>query len=30
VHSPVGRGTTVTCELPVTADGGYPNTYTAE
>src|SRR5712671_6597594 len=25
VHSPVGRGTTVTCELPVTADGGYPD-----
>ena len=23
VHSPVGRGTTVTCELPVTAGGGY-------
>jgi signal transduction histidine kinase len=22
VHSPVGRGTTVRCELPVTADGG--------
>jgi signal transduction histidine kinase len=30
VHSPVGRGTTVTCELPVTAGGGYPDTYTAE
>lgn len=25
VHSPVGRGTTVSCELPVMADGGYPN-----
>jgi signal transduction histidine kinase len=30
VHSPVGRGTTVTCELPVTASGGYPDTYLAE
>jgi signal transduction histidine kinase len=30
VHSPVGRGTTVTCELPVTADGGYPDTHLAE
>src|SRR5580704_1487223 len=26
VHSPVGRGTTVTCEVPVTADPDYPNT----
>jgi signal transduction histidine kinase len=26
VHSPTGRGTTVSCELPVTA-GGYPDTY---
>jgi signal transduction histidine kinase len=25
VHSPVGRGTTVSCELPVMAGGGYPN-----
>jgi signal transduction histidine kinase len=25
VHSPVGRGTTVCCELPVMADGGYPD-----
>jgi signal transduction histidine kinase len=25
VHSPVGHGTTVSCELPVMADGGYPN-----
>ena len=26
VHSPVGRGTTVTCEVPVTADPDYPDT----
>ena len=26
VHSPVGRGTTVTCEIPVTAGDGYLNT----
>jgi len=26
VHSPVGRGTTVSCELPVMAGGGYPDT----
>jgi signal transduction histidine kinase len=25
VHSPVGHGTTVSCELPVMAGGGYPN-----
>jgi signal transduction histidine kinase len=25
VHSPVGCGTTVSCELPVMAGGGYPN-----
>ena len=25
VHSPVGRGTTVSCELPLTADGRYPD-----
>ncbi|HEX4103169.1 MAG TPA: GAF domain-containing protein [Pseudonocardiaceae bacterium] len=25
VHSPVGRGTTVSCELPVVAGGGYPD-----
>ncbi len=25
VHSPVGRGTTVSCQLPVEADGGYPD-----
>jgi signal transduction histidine kinase len=30
VHSPVGRGTTVTCELPVTAGGGYLDTHRAE
>jgi signal transduction histidine kinase len=24
VHSPIGRGTTVSCELPVMAGGGYP------
>jgi len=29
VHSPAGRGTTVTCELPVTAGGGYPDTHPA-
>ena len=27
VHSPVGSGTTVTCELPVTAGGGYLSTH---
>jgi signal transduction histidine kinase len=26
LHSPAGRGTTVTCQLPVTADGPYPDT----
>ena len=26
VHSPVGRGTTITCELPVTAGDGYLDT----
>ena len=30
VHSPVGRGTTVTCELPVTAGREYPDTYHGE
>ena len=30
VHSPVGRGTTVTCELPVTAGSEYPDTHLAE
>jgi signal transduction histidine kinase len=30
VHSPVGRGTTVTCELPVTAGGEFPDTHLAE
>jgi signal transduction histidine kinase len=30
VHSPVGRGTTVTCELPVTVGGGYPDIHLAE
>ncbi len=25
VHSPLGHGTTVSCELPVMAGGGYPN-----
>jgi signal transduction histidine kinase len=25
VHSPVGRGTTVSCELPVLVGGGFPN-----
>ena len=30
VHSPVGRGTTVTCELPVTAGSEYPGTHLAE
>lgn len=25
VHSPVGRGTTVSCQLPVEADGGHPD-----
>jgi signal transduction histidine kinase len=30
VHSPAGRGRTVTCELPVTADGGYPGAHPAE
>ena len=27
VHSPVGCGTTVTCEIPVTAGDGYLNTH---
>ena len=30
VHSPVGRGTTVTCELPVTVGSEYPDTHLAE
>jgi signal transduction histidine kinase len=30
VHSPVGRGTTVTCEVPVTAGPEYPDTQIAE
>jgi len=30
VHSPVGRGTTVTCEVPVTAGPEYPDTQVAE
>ncbi|MGH3853845.1 MAG: sensor histidine kinase [Pseudonocardiaceae bacterium] len=30
VHSPVGCGTTVSCELPVMAGGGYPDTYLDE
>jgi signal transduction histidine kinase len=30
VHSPVGRGTTVTCEVPVTAGREYPDTQIAE
>jgi signal transduction histidine kinase len=30
VHSPVGRGTTVTCELPATAGSDDPDTYLAE
>ncbi len=30
VHSPVGRGTTVTCELPATAGSEYPDTHLAE
>jgi signal transduction histidine kinase len=30
VHSPVGRGTTVTCEIPVTDDSEYPDTHLAE
>jgi signal transduction histidine kinase len=30
VRSPVGRGTTVTCELPVTAGSEYPDTHLAE
>ena len=30
VHSPVGRGTTVTCELPVTVGSEYPGTHLAE
>ena len=30
VHSPVGRGTTVTCELPVTAGDGYLDTHLAD
>ncbi|MCU1662057.1 MAG: putative GAF-sensor signal transduction histidine kinase [Pseudonocardia sp.] len=30
VHSPVGCGTTVSCELPVMAGGGYPDADPAE
>ena len=30
VHSPVGRGTTVTCEVPVTAENEYPDTHLVE
>ena len=30
VHSPAGRGTTVTCELPATVGGGYPDRPFAE
>ena len=30
VHSPVGRGTTVTCEIPVTDGSEYPDTHLAE
>jgi signal transduction histidine kinase len=30
VHSPVGCGTTVSCELPVTTGGGYPDTHPAQ
>jgi signal transduction histidine kinase len=30
VHSPVGRGTTVTCEIPVTDGSEYPDKHLAE
>jgi signal transduction histidine kinase len=30
VHSPVGCGTTVTCELPLTAGSEFPHTHLAE